>query len=167
VVFPGRGDGTFSDAGIQSESLVSSRGDYWLLGDLNEDGHLDAIVYTSDGIRLGGLGPSGKTLYLFVLLGRGDGTFKQVLDAGFESGGGDLPAALADLDGDGHLDYVGMSGRVALGKGDGSFRPLTLVWVGYADSDLRVGDANNDGRPDLIVSHHDDGNIDVFLNNCR
>jgi len=163
AVFPGRGDGTFSDGGIQSAIPVTSGGDSWILGDLNEDGHLDAVVFSSTGIRLGGLGPSGKTIYVFVLLGHGDGTFSQVLDGGLPDA---FPAALADLDGDGHLDYVGSDGMGALGKGDGSFRPLILVQPGDW-SDLRVGDVNNDGRPDLIVSHSLDGNIDVFLNNCR
>ncbi len=41
----GLGDGTFSDGGIRSDISGMWGTDIWLLGDLNEDGHLDALIY--------------------------------------------------------------------------------------------------------------------------
>jgi hypothetical protein len=110
TVFLGVGDGTFSDAGIDSEIGVGN--DVWVIGDLNEDGHLDLLVFSGEGW--------GSNT---ILLGRGDGTFTfgpQPSLTTYET------QVLHDLNGDGHLDYVGdtRSGfAVALGNGDGTFQP--------------------------------------------
>jgi Bacterial Ig-like domain (group 3)/FG-GAP-like repeat len=101
-----------------------------------------------------------------VLLGNGDGTFKPALT--YISGGfGVESIAVADLNGDGHLDLVvtncaktgsgncpasdGTLG-ILLGNGDGSFQPaVTYSTGGIGSWSVAVADVNGDGKPDLIV----------------
>jgi hypothetical protein len=162
AVFFGNGDGTFRDAGVGNVTLAGQL--TWLLGDLNEDGHLDALVY-GDTETI----PSSYTL----LLGRGDGTFSVGPTVSLQSVNSPSPLVLYDLDGDGHLDYVWTDGtayvHIAFGNGDGTFRSPVLLPVAGADSGAEaygawVGDVNNDGRPDLLVNDTWDGDVSVFLN---
>ena len=110
-IFLGNGDGTFSNSGAPVGGDGSSV-DAFSIGDLNEDDHLDILL--NDGWW------SDSDSWV-VLLGRGDGTFA---DGAPVSLGISTPYALQDLNGDGHLDYVGASGtlnnysaiRIALGK---------------------------------------------------
>jgi hypothetical protein len=154
-LFLGNGDGSFRDAGIIAENLGTIVS--FLIGDLNEDGHLDLIV---DGSwRVG----TGWT----VLLGVGDGTFVSgpPLDLGDA-----YSFALADLNNDGHLDFVGSSSdtggvRVAMGNGDGTFQAWSDLGadLGYLDA-VVVADVNKDGRPDLVASDLFSQNVGIFLN---
>jgi len=162
-VLPGKGDGTFSTVpivtGIDAGQFVTCT-----IGDLNEDGMLDLLLFVSGGQPA------------FVLFGRGDGTFSagpmlSSLTSSLYS------VALQDLNGDGHLDYVaadifGGHVYVALGNGDGTFQAESVVsytaipdggqgvWVGIAD-------VNNDGRPDLYVTDQNTGNLSFLINQCR
>jgi hypothetical protein len=154
VVFPGAGDGTFPDGGIVTSLGIGGQ-DIWISGDLNEDGHLDLLLYNGGGMHE-------------VLLGRGDGTFEigsspQTLSDGYLE-------VLQDLNGDGHLDLVDDAAtgvNVALGNGDGTFQTETQVLQGMSVWMVIAADLNNDGRPDLIVADWDDTNIQILLNNCR
>jgi hypothetical protein len=88
----------------------------------------------------------------------GDGT-------GFRLGPLDVPegfpmnrrSALADLDGDDHVDLIGLGDMglfVSLGDGTGHFGDATQV--GTSDGllfDIAVGDVNGDGHPDLVDVH--------------
>jgi hypothetical protein len=89
-----------------------------LIGDLNEDGHLDVLLYSSSG--------DGS---FALLLGRGDGTFAPGPTPSLQPAS---IAALVDLNHDGHLDFVGGGGYdgnidVALGNGDGTFQQELFV----------------------------------------
>ena len=164
VVHAGMGDGTFSDAGISTTFPPMQIG-HWSSGDLNEDGHLDLLV-----------GPGWFPPY--VLFGRGDGTFMigPSVDIAWLNTFAAWPHALYDLNGDGHLDYLGtgIGGtiHVALGKGDGTFAPEMVIQVSAPEDGggpfigVVVGDVNNDGRPDLIANNYSDGNVAIFLNQC-
>jgi len=78
-----------------------------------------------------------------------------------------------DYDGDGLLDLItanqltGGNGDIALVKGfiDGTFRRVATVISGLLPSGLVYTDANNDGRPDLIVSNLNSGEVAVHLGN--
>jgi hypothetical protein len=95
-----------------------------------------------------------------VLLGNGDGTFKQA--APIPSTGGFFQARAVDLNGDKHLDLIAASfGTViALGNGDGTFSPATsLPNVTIANPRLPLtaglfefdfGDVTGDGKPDIV-----------------
>lgn len=64
---------------------------------------------------------------------------------------------VADITGDGVLDIVGSGvpfGEVGMlaGVGDGTFTALSSLVVGANIADLAVGQLDDDGRPDLLVS---------------
>jgi hypothetical protein len=164
TVYPGRGNGSFLDAGIATPIAQPMSIGYWLIGDINEDGHLDLLV---DAFSVGD--PS------YVMLGRGDGTFS--VSPALVTHPNTYVFAVRDLNGDGHLDYVsgdasGSDLYVALGNGDGTFQPAVVVGSirtvdgGFGVVGLWAADVNNDGRPDL-VAHDYIGNVSIFLNQCR
>src|SRR5262249_36947937 len=90
----------FSSDGVQSSSAA----------DVNGDGKSDLIIE--------GPLPEAGLSHLFVLLGRGDGTFRDPIDLGSHN---DPVVAIADVNGDGKPDIV-TSVMVLLGNGDGTFR---------------------------------------------
>jgi large repetitive protein len=68
-----------------------------------------------------------------------------------------LSLAVGDIDGDGFQDLLvghtlGVELGVLFGKGDGTFLPEELFFVGEEQFDLTTGDLNQDGLLDLIVA---------------
>jgi hypothetical protein len=111
------------------------------LGDLNSDGHVDAVVATSFDC------PSPNTIWL----NDGNGNFTasgQLGDACSES------VALADVNGNGALDALLGSGQgvqVWLNDGSGVFAAgQTLAGLDWPD--LALTDLDGDGDPDLFVT---------------
>jgi hypothetical protein len=144
-VFLGNGDGTLRVGQKLAVSVPSSLA----LGDLDGDGKSDLVV------------PGGQSL-VGVLTGNGDGTFATHGTYPTGGQGNEIGAlALADVNGDGHLDALAIEvGGGALyvlpGKGDGSFAaPLTFT-VTTAQTiratAFAVGDVNGDGKPDVVVA---------------
>ncbi|MEO5801912.1 MAG: FG-GAP-like repeat-containing protein, partial [Verrucomicrobiota bacterium] len=124
-------------------------------GDYNRDGFPDVLLC--------GLVSGGAQLRLFRNLG--NGTFTNV-PAGFQ----DIyrgQAAWLDFDADGWLDVV-VSGQTGPGvrfsalyrnQGDGTFSNVTTGLPPMSFAWLAVGDADNDGQPDLFLSgDHGTGN---------
>jgi hypothetical protein len=164
----GNGDGTFVDLGVIDTRETNNGEIRFLIGDLNGDGHLDLLFTSGNGYYAPNAGWA-------VALGQGDGTFATGSPVDL---GGSYPYALTDLDGDGHLDYVGFAYnlygyvgrnafRVAVGNGDGTFQAWTDLPTDAGVSEVVVGDVNNDGWPDLVASDARGQTVSVFLNNCR
>ncbi len=80
--------------------------------------------------------------------------------------------AVADVNGDGHLDLVAAtcesntacgSVTILLGNGDGTFRgPLSLGSGGNGASAIAVADVTGDGRPDLVVANFASDTVGVL-----
>ena len=180
MVYLGKGDGTFQ-SGIGSvvttdPTLVGVNG--MVAGDFNADGIQDIVVGFGSGLNGGGSN-------VIVMLGNGDGTFKQgqvlsvpYVDNGYTTVLSNL--VTADYNGDGIQDIAftndGAAGTAAIevffGAGDGSFTSTPTVIPNIGDSSapqypitLATGDVNNDGKPDLIAFINLDNDVAVLLGN--
>jgi hypothetical protein len=160
-VFLNKGDGSF---GAPVSTTVNPSGALGLgaivAGDFNEDGKMDLIVATIAGLQSD-----------IVLLGNGDGTFKQA--ASIPNSFGFFQAKVADLNDDKHLDLVaGDNGNmsVALGKGDGTFSPAVFLPSGPLVSsypEIGLGDLTGNGKLDIVGMDWEPyaGDVVVFQGN--
>lgn len=106
---------------------------------------------------------------IYVLLGRGNGTFEPPLR--FPAGEFPLALAKADFDGDGVLDLavtnnLGTPGTVSvlLGQGDGTFAPPVAYGTGWQPFAVDPADLDSDGDIDLAVANITEPNVSVLLN---
>jgi hypothetical protein len=147
----GIGDGTFQ---VPTAPVATQIGEFLTTGDTNADNKADIVSAT--------INEPGKTQIgnsLFVLIGKGDGTFQTPVT--YLS---DIPSDphLADVNGDGIPDIIAGGSTGALvyqGIGDGTFMtyapgslPGAEPIIGGFDLTYAVnaGDFNNDGNADLI-----------------
>jgi hypothetical protein len=116
-------------------------------GDVDSDGKLDLAVVTASG-------------RIAVLLAQAGGGFaaSQLGPVGSQESSDHI--AIADFDGDGHPDIAqtvgpGVTNQHTVGfwwgTGGGAFLPRVHVPACTSPVHLRVIDANEDGRPDLVV----------------
>jgi hypothetical protein len=136
AVLLGNGDGTFQ-AAVNYTS--GGQGAYSIaVGDVNGDGKPDLVI-------------SNEDASVGVLLGNGDGTFQAAFATSTLVKVDQGQIALADFDGDGHLDIALGGGSVLLlGNGDGTFQ--TPINLGAGGSGIAVGDFDCDGSPDLAIT---------------
>jgi hypothetical protein len=113
--------------------------------DLNRDGHEDVVQATFQGVE--------------ILIGDGRGGFESRGRVGFDFG--PWPQVL-DLDGDGLLDLVTISGLapyrlvVRRGRGDGTFDTGTSYPLSDAPVRVDVARIDRDRYPDALVNARDD-----------
>ena len=160
----GNGTGAFQQP---SAPVATQIGEFLTVGDTNADDFPDVVSTTitrPPGQPFNNIGPS-----LYVLLGKGNGTFQPT--ATYTS---DIPSDphLADVNGDGIPDIIAGGSTGALvyqGNGDGTFQPYQEPNIGgfaltYA---VNAGDYNNDGNADLIGTDADSPRAAVSLSNVQ
>ena len=172
-IFTGNGDGTFQPS---ADYYPTGQVNYGLAAaDFNGDGLAD-LVYVSSA-------PQYSPTQVGVMLGAASGTFSAPLlfNTGVSNPIGALqfgPHVLADFNGDGILDLAvltnpvganplanGNNLLVAIGNGDGTFQPPTSYQTANGALYMAVGDFNNDGKPDLVISNGFAMTMLVFLGN--
>jgi hypothetical protein len=161
-VFLGNGDGTFQTATVFTAGLgpVSAA-----VGDFNGDGFLDLAVANG-----GGYLQPGSTVS--ILLGNGDGTFKDAQNYDTGSTPPSVPrfVAAGDFNRDGNTDlvvanYSSGTLRVLLGNGDGTFRAPQDYAIGSNPDSVALGDFNGDGIVDLAVANGGSPMVSILLGN--
>jgi len=151
TILLGNGDGTFQ---LGSSYAIGAGPQAVAVADFRNIGVLDLAI-GSYGVQ--------------VLLGNGDGTFQAPADYGNQGFTGSVDVADFNLDGKSDLainlavlstSEVG----VLLGKGDGTFMPVTTYTAGTTNSSLVAGDLNNDRQADLVVTDFSTNSAVVLLN---
>ena len=141
-VMLGNGDGTFQppiDSSIFSPAAYMP----FALGDFNHDGNLDVAVIKAYSPELG------------ILLGNGDGTFRQ----GAEYAVGEFADSITvgDFTGNHELDLAVANGSIGnqiyvlLGNGDGTFQPQPPYSANEPVA-ITTADVNGDGKLDLLFT---------------
>lgn len=127
-----------------------------VVGDFNEDGNQDLAVANSDDDEMG------------ILFGAGDGSFGTPSIYALPSNAKPTVLAADDYDGDGHADLaIALSGpgfvSVALGNGDGTFKPYTSYTSGSNPRAIVSGDFNRDAKIDLAVANKGGNSVRVLI----
>jgi hypothetical protein len=164
-----QGDSTFKPSQLGASPIPGAGFTNVALGDLNGDGCADLVILNTFGLV-------GRAF------GNCDGTFQNGdTYAWFGTGEVGYGLALADVNGDGHLDVVS-SGIVAginpagvgwqtgklvsvlLGDGKGGFSSPRVYRGEPSMFSLAVADVNGDGHPDIITANQDTDSVSVYLN---
>jgi hypothetical protein len=165
-VFLGNGDGTFrpvTDArgSVVPVPRVGPNPTSMVVGDFTGDGKLDLAI-ADEGSLINNI---------TLLIGQGDGTFRQVQN---KSGpvsptvqGRPLALSVGDFNGDGILDlvtanFISNDISVLLGMGDGTFQKEIKLSPDQAPSTLISGDFNGDGRLDLAVANNTSQDVTIL-----
>jgi uncharacterized membrane protein len=157
-VLLGNGNGTFK--AVKTYSSGGNGTASVAVADLNKDGKPDILVANCGPLACGPGSPGGN---VGVLLGKGNGTFKPVVN--YPAANSPFNVVAADVNGDGKLDIVVSNwgtpdagtndGAVTVlrGKGDGTFRTAQTFPSGGAEApSVAVADVNKDGRLDVVLA---------------
>ena len=148
---PSRRSSTRSPPGPPSSALPT---------DLNGDGHLDLLIAEGED-------EDASAGTASVAFGDGAGGFSAPVERRRRAASS-TSRFLADVNGDGRVDIVGISSLssfgVWLGDGAGGFAaPVQFANAIYYWP--TTGDVNGDGRPDIVTGDRH-GQLNVFFNNC-
>ncbi len=152
-MYPGNGDGTF---GTRIQTLARHDGPLCcyifstLVGDLNGDGNLDLALNETDG-------DGSDPTFGYVLLGNGDGTFREThgLQTYIYNA-----VAFGDLTGDGLVDLITTGAIPAYPEPEtniyltdlSSNLTLSQTFTDVGGAGAAVGDFNGDGKLDLALA---------------
>ncbi len=154
-VLPGLGDGTFGSVAIYP-AWTGNAPQALALGDMNQDGQLDAVIASTAGVG--------------VLLNLGAGVFGPVTSYSGVMTGNPHAMALADLNQDGRPDVVTVynatgTATVRLNQGNGLLGPASsyVIGAGSSPTTLALGDVTGDGQPDLVAATSGGGTTFILL----
>lgn len=164
-IFFGNGQGGFSLAPgspfMISTSVYSLTKPSLHMLDVNEDGHPDFVM------------TNGRHNTIAILLGDGQGRFIPGPLTHLGAGQDYYSAAFGDVDGDGHLDAVLVTSKMAeagrietwRGNGTGAFRAtFGFTLLGLADPRIAaLAHINNDEHLDVVLNHSSK-HLSVLLN---
>jgi hypothetical protein len=129
-----------------------------------------APFYKADTLDLLGGGGSGN---VYLLKGRGDGTFGSTIIGHRYYNLYECTHAVGDFNNDGKLDFIFPAGvfpnpasvEVRLANGDGTFRTSGKYGSFQSCPNLVVGDFDGDGRLDFAAAVAGDSAVYIFLGN--
>jgi hypothetical protein len=163
LVYPGRGDGTFSPYVVTPVARYPNAIQYpsafdVVTADFNHDGKQDLLV-------------EDHAPNLTVFLSKGDFTFTPSLRTRLTKGGA---IAAGDLNLDLNADFVltqfpggdAVNGAIIpfLGKGDGAFTQAAYTAVGGQPLSVAIADLDGDGYPEVISGNFSSNDITVARN---
>jgi hypothetical protein len=162
-VSAGIGDGSFQPPNTTALNTNGASSFAIAVGDFNGDGAQDFALW----------GVTGSGAVVQVYLGNGSGGFAYSGTYAAPGSGTSVPTAaslaVADVNGDGKLDIVGVTPYSGVyvfhGNGDGTFGTAMNyndAQTGAPGAAVAVGDIDGDGKPDLAVSVNN--GISVLLN---
>src|SRR5260370_42667476 len=155
------GDGPHRPLQFREMTIRVGQGPRWVsVADVNQDGIPDILVTNADGGTV------------TVLLGDGEGRFREVSGSPFAAGHLPNDIAIADMNGDGHPDLVIPDHQspyitILLGDGKGGFRPAPGSPVDVHSNPhphgVAVADFDGDGKPDVVTDSWGENKIELLL----